>query len=340
VERRSLLKFLSIGAIAGVSGRYFWPNTERGPLNFPLSINEPNTAEGLLANSTVILPVDMIKLPSHMSTPLPDVSKLLKLFRSKAIPVPEAIRGIVENGDKGELSTYLVKMQNFESSHLDDVFLSESEYPLLLSAFNRLDRVQNLVGHGNFNVISFDDMRKYGSHYSSIGQFTQYELEFLEQVFSDEVSRYGFFGEKVITKLTTVFPTKDRIKVSSTGHFLFRGEAENLYEKVKKDLDENVVLTSGIRSIVKQTHLFLAKTIHSKGNLSKASRSLAPPGHSFHGISDFDVGKVGFGVKNFTADFVETDEFKKLVDLGYVNMRYPQGNLLGVRYEPWHIEVA
>ena len=340
MERRSLLKFLSIGAIAGVSGRFFWPKTEHASLNFPLPINESLTAEALLADSSVIQPVDMIELPSHMSTPAPDVSQLLKLFRSKAIPIPEEIREIVENGDEGELSTYFVKMENFESSHLEDVFLSEPEYPLLLNAYKRLDRVQNLVGHGNFNVISFDDMRKFGSRYSSVGQFTQYELDFLEQVFSDEVSRYGFFGEKVITKLTTVFPTKDRIKVSSTGHFLFRGEAENLYERVKKDLDENVCLTSGIRSIVKQTHLFLAKTIHSKGNLSKASRSIAPPGHSFHGISDFDVGKVGFGAKNFTADFAQTDEFKKLVDLGYVNMRYPQGNLLDVRYEPWHIKVT
>jgi D-alanyl-D-alanine carboxypeptidase len=29
-----------------------------------------------------------------------------------------------------------------------------------------------------------------------------------------------------------------------------------------------------------------------------------------------------------------------LVELGYINMRYPEDNLLGVRYEPWHIKVA
>lgn len=218
MDRRSLLKFLSIGTIVGVGGRFFWPKIEQASL----------TAEALLADSAVIQPVDMIELPSHMSTPAPNVSQLLKLFRSKVIPVPEEIVG---NGDEGELSTYFVKMENFESSHL-------------------------------------------------------------EHVFSDEVSRYGFFGEKVITKLTTVFPTKNRIKVSSTGHFLFRGEAENLYERVKKDLDENVVLTSGIRSIVKQTHLFLAKTIYSKGNLSKASRSLAPPVIVFMGLATLMLVKL------------------------------------------------
>ena len=58
--------------------------------------------------------------------------------------------------------------------------------------------------------------------------------------------------------------------------------------------------------------LFLSKAHESKGNLSMASRSLAPPGYSYHGISDFDVGQVGFGVNNFTEKFTDTDVFKKL----------------------------
>ena len=113
-----------------------------------------------------------------------------------------------------------------------------------------------------------------------------------------------------------------------------------MYRKLQSDLSGKVVLTSGIRNIVKQTHLFLAKTIQSEGNLSRASRSLAPPGHSFHGIGDFDVGKIGFGSRNFTEQFAQTEEFSRLVELGYINMRYPEGNLLGVRYEPWHIKVT
>ena len=133
---------------------------------------------------------------------------------------------------------------------------------------------------------------------------------------------------------------RERKKMSRTGHFLYRGESDALYKKVERDLGPSIVLTSGIRSVVKQTHLFLAKTIQSKGNLSRASRSLAPPGHSYHGIGDFDVGKVGYGSKNFTSEFAKTKEFQRLVDLGYVDMRYPLHNLLGVRYEPWHIKVV
>lgn len=101
----------------------------------------------------------------------------------------------------------------------------------------------------------------------------------------------------MINELSAAIPEKDRKKNGRTGHFLYRGESERLYKKLQQDLGNNIVLTSGIRGVVKQTHLFLAKTIQSKGNLSKASRSLALPGHSYHGVGDFDVGKIGFGRK-------------------------------------------
>jgi len=71
-----------------------------------------------------------------------------------------------------------------------------------------------------------------------------------------------------------------------------------------------------------------------------ASRSLAPPGYSFHGVGDFDVGKKGYGIDNFTEKFTKTDVYKKLNDLGYIRFRYHQDNYLGVRFEPWHIKVV
>ncbi len=91
---------------------------------------------------------------------------------------------------------------------------------------------------------------------------------------------------------------------------------------------------------MKQFLLFLNKTRHSHGNLSMASRSLAPPGYSFHGIGDFDVGKKGYGIHNFTKRFTETNIYKKLNDLGFIKFRYEHNNNLGVRFEPWHIEVS
>jgi hypothetical protein len=35
-----------------------------------------------------------------------------------------------------------------------------------------------------------------------------------------------------------------------------------------------------------------------------------------------------------------TEGYKKLEDLGYLKLRYPLENHLGVRYEPWHIKVT
>ena len=60
----------------------------------------------------------------------------------------------------------------------------------------------------------------------------------------------------------------------------------------------------------------------------------------FHGIGDFDVGRIGWGAKNFTDQFAQTREFKTMEDLGYVQIRYTTDNRLGVRYEPWHIKVV
>ena len=91
----------------------------------------------------------------------------------------------------------------------------------------------------------------------------------------------AFSGEKVSGSLTDRIAKKDIVKVPYSGHYLFAGDSLNYYNKLKKDVGKNIILTSGIRSNVKQMMLFLNKAVESEFNLSKASRSLAPPGHSF-----------------------------------------------------------
>ena len=147
--------------------------------------------------------------------------------------------------------------------------------------------------------------------------------------------------KKVLTEVDININKKETIKVPRTGHYLFKGKPVEMYEKIRRDVGkENVILTSGVRGIVKQTQLFLSKIVETKGNVSLASRSLAPPGHSYHGVSDFDIGKVGFGYRNFTEDFAKTDEFNRLMELGFITIRYPIENPYGVRFEPWHIKVV
>lgn len=220
-----------------------------------------------------------------------------------------------------------------------DIIASKEELALYKSLFHRIYRVQKTVGYGHFNTLSFDHMVNIGKWYSKVGRFTKEEINCFEELFYETADNYGFYGQKVIHNMTNSINKRALSKIPYTGHYLFKGEAVAKYQKITKEMGNKVILTSGVRNIVKQSYLFLNKTLHSHGNLSVASRSLAPAGYSFHGVSDFDIGKVGFGARNFTSAFSRTREYRKLTELGYITIRYPQNNPYGVRFEPWHIKV-
>jgi len=90
---------------------------------------------------------------------------------------------------------------------------------------------------------------------------------------------------------------------------------------------------------VKQLSLYISKVKSLNGNLSKASNVIAPPAYTYHAVSDFDVGKKGWGNRNFTSEFARTEEFYKMQKLDYVSIRYTINNKDGVRFEPWHVKV-
>lgn len=241
--------------------------------------------------------------------------------------------------DDRHIKDYLDKIENFDKKHTGDIFLKPDQRVTLKTSLMRLQRIQRTVGHGHFSLLSFDDAIKVSKGYSSIGRFSKDELAFLEMIFYEESNLYGFMGDKPLKNLTDTIKSPKVIKIPYTGNYLYKGQPLEMYKKIKKDVGENVVLTSGLRSVTKQFMLFLNKAYHNDGNLSLASRSLAPPGYSFHGVGDFDVGQVGLGASNFTETFTGTPVYQKLADLGYLKLRYSRGNLLGVRFEPWHIKV-
>ena len=245
----------------------------------------------------------------------------------------------IESLEEQEVDFYLQKIRNFDGDFPGDIYLSEINQLLLSPTIDRLERVQRFIGHGNFNLIGFDEMLYFARNYAEIGSFDPAELAFMEEIFFNDATNYGFFGEKVNPELTHRILQNEVEKIGGSGHYLLKGDSLNQYNQIHRDVGRNLLLTSGIRNVVKQMHLFLSKTRQSNGNLSKASRSLAPPGYSFHGIGDFDVGKIGLGEANFTIDFSNTDEFRRLITLGYVDIRYTDTNRYGVRYEPWHIKI-
>lgn len=239
-----------------------------------------------------------------------------------------------------ELKDYLFKIQNFNNPHEDDMLIESNLYTAFESTVMRLRRLQKLVGHGNFNILSFTDGLSLARNYSKIGKFTKQELSFMELTFYADGRRYGFLGQKPLKEITDQVKKKDVVKIPYSGNYLYKERSVEIFKSIKKELREQVVLTSGIRGVVKQFLLFLNKVYSSDGNLSLASRSLAPPGYSFHGNGDFDVGQAGYGALNFTGRFTETEVYKRLSELGYLKLRYPQDNRLGVRYEPWHIKIS
>lgn len=258
---------------------------------------------------------------------------------SVALSAPQLFPSPKKSG-QAEVKDYLTKIKNYNTHFADDVVLVGKELQLLKSVVARLKRVRGVVGHGNFALLDFDSALLYARRYSRAGKFPKEEIDFLEAVFYRNAKDYGFLGEKVMPELTSSIKRRETYKVPYTGNYLFKGDSLTLYSKIQKDIGHNITLTSGVRGVVKQMYLFLNKAIRSDGNLSMASRSLAPPGHSFHGNGDFDVGKVGYGHRNFTEDFAKTKEFKRLEELGYIRIRYHEENPFGVRFEPWHIKVS
>mgnify|MGYP001107036005 FL=1 len=155
----------------------------------------------------------------------------------------------------------------FEQDYADDIFVNAKDTVLLHSVHLRLKKLQSQVGYGNFNILNFDDALTFAKRYSAVGAFTPSELAFIEDIFSRNATDYGFYGEKVIDSLTTNIKKAHTFKVPHTGHYLFKEQSIQYYEKLRKHVGEGIILTSGIRSNVKQLHLFLAKVVRVNGNL-------------------------------------------------------------------------
>ncbi|MDQ7045920.1 MAG: M15 family metallopeptidase [Sulfurimonas sp.] len=224
-------------------------------------------------------------------------------------------------------------------ANANDIYLDRDEWALLTSVNARIKRVKKHVGFANFNLISFKDTLFYARNYSSIGAFTKKEIAFLDKLFYEDPKQYGFYGEKTCFDIKNIVKIKEVQKIPYTGHYVFKGKALEDYTKLKQDVGDTLILTSGVRNVVKQLSLYVNKIYNTRGNMTKASESIAPPAHSYHTISDFDVGRKGWGYKNFTADFASTQEFNEMMKLDYIGMRYNKNNSDGVRFEPWHVEV-
>ena len=154
----------------------------------------------------------------------------------------------------------------------DDVFLAKKHHRVFNSVRKKVSYVQRHVGYGNFNIISFDQAYKVLRYAKGIKRFTKEELDFIEYIFYYEPTYHGFYGDRITTQLTSKINKKEVKKIPYTGHYLFRGKPEETYYKMKDDIGRTLILTSGVRSVVKQLKLFLDKLHSVDMNLSKTSR--------------------------------------------------------------------
>lgn len=217
--------------------------------------------------------------------------------------------------------------------------LNDRDKSIAYSISNKIENVKKHVGFGNFSIISFDEMIKVAKHMKSGSAFTKNELQMMDDFFYESPAYYGFYGKRTCKDITKIISKKEIVKIPHTGHYLYKDTPLSDYERILKDVGKTIVLTSGVRGVVKQMSLFFAKIKSCDGDVTLAAHSIAPPGYSYHSIGDFDVGKKGWGAKNFTASFARTKEFWKLRKLSYISMRYKINNLDGVRFEPWHIKI-
>jgi len=223
--------------------------------------------------------------------------------------------------------------------HRGDIYLTKDDMHTAYILKKRLKALKRYVGYANFNIISYDRALFYGRNYSCVGAFTKKEQDFIEKLFFSDPKEFKFYGKKTVPNLTYSVNKKEIVKIPHSGHFLYKGKPLEDYGRILKDVHSDLILTSGIRNVIKQLDLYLNKLKKYNGDLAKASRVIAPPAFSYHTIHDFDIGKKGWGYKNFTAAFAKTQEFRAIRKLTYVDIRYKTNNKDGVRYEPWHIKV-
>ncbi|MFV1984875.1 MAG: D-alanyl-D-alanine carboxypeptidase family protein [Thiohalomonadales bacterium] len=324
MDRRKALGYLSALGLFGIYGsRLLTPEV---------------TKTASLTESSAESPLATISISNNKLNNINQFSSVTSEIPIQNIKT-DLIKAVMQTPDNAVVD-YLYKIKNFDKNFKSDVLLSEDNFFILKRLSRRLNRAQTVIGYMNFSILDFPMLVKYSKNYPAIGKFTDAEIDLIEQLVFRSAVDYGFFGDKLINNINDKISKQHLSKISNSGQYLYKDHAYKLFKRIQSDIGERVILTSGVRSLMKQLQLFTAKAVNTGGNLSRASRSLAPPGHSYHGIGDFDIGDISLGKLNFTQKFSDTDIYKKLVDLGYIKIRYQSDNKFGVRYEPWHIKVS
>lgn len=199
----------------------------------------------------------------------------------------------------------------------------------------RLGQAQSSIGHGRFNLASFDDVRAALGKHAPLSSREENEFAAL---FALDARRIGFLGPRVVQQLSAALPLDQLQAVPPTGQHVFPAAFE-LFMRARKVVGEQLIVTSGARGVPKQMLVFINSALHG-GMIARPVHSVAPPGYSYHAVGDIDVGDRRLGGVNFTEAFANSPTYKTLAALAYIHFRYPRHNPYGVQFEPWHLQIA
>lgn len=184
-----------------------------------------------------------------------------------------------------------------------------------------------------------------------------YESSFVERIFSINPIELGFKGkfyskdtpaDLVKIPNTILYSAADTVE---TGVQYYPRHAFKDYQKMmdsmKADIGRRLYIDSGYRSPGRQALLFIYYlSTSSKYVLKENARWIAMPGYSEHGSPVFTAidfvtedGVNGFSGNQTQKDFAEKEEYKWLLtnaEKFNFYLSYPEGNSLGVAFEPWH----
>ncbi len=179
------------------------------------------------------------------------------------------------------------------------------------------------------------------------------ERNFAERIFSINPKELGFKGPFYSVGKPTDLVEVPSVHVGSreTGIQFCPEHSYKDYlrmaDQMQKDIGKKVYIDSGYRSPGRQAYLFFHYlTTSSKYSLKENAKWIAMPGYSQHGSPvnnaiDFcnADGINGFSDHQTSADFASLPEYKwMLQNANKFNfyLSYPQNNIWGVGFEPWH----
>ncbi|MBL1208551.1 D-alanyl-D-alanine carboxypeptidase family protein [Geminocystis sp. GBBB08] len=138
-------------------------------------------------------------------------------------------------------------------------------------------------------------------------------------------------------------PQSELKSITSDGSIKLRQKAADKFLQMQRDArTQGVILTpiSGFRSVKDQEYLFFKVKEQRKQVTSKRAEVSAPPGYSEHHTGyALDIGDGNVPATNLNTNFENTAAYKWLKENApqySFELSFPQDNLQGISYEPWH----